>query len=111
MKEIKAYVQRDRIADVIEALKECPAWGGERGDRRHSLAVCVVKSLLPLDSEQRHYSMDVGDEVLDEYKIELVCDDAEVDPLVDALVAAARTGRSVGGWVTVTDLARAVPIH
>ena len=31
MKEIKAYVHRSRVADVIAALKECPAWGGERG--------------------------------------------------------------------------------
>ena len=31
MKEIKAYVHRSRIADVIAALKDSPAWGGVRG--------------------------------------------------------------------------------
>lgn len=112
MKEIKAYVHKSRIADVITALKTSPAWGGESGDKRHNLAVYVVKgTLLPLDSDERHYSMDLGDEVVNEYKLDLLCEDSEVDALVDAMVGAARTGQAVAGWVTVTDLARAVPIH
>lgn len=112
MKEIKAYVHKTRIADVIAALKASPAWGGERGNRRHNFAAYVVKgSLLPLDSDERHYSMDLGDEVVNEYKLELLCDDGEVDALVDALVVAARTGQAVAGWVTVNDLSRAVPIR
>jgi len=111
MKEIKAYVHHDRIADVIAALKNCPVWGGGPGDRRHNLAVFVIKSPLPHDSDGRHFSMDIGDEVVNEYKLELICEDAEVAPLVDAIVAAARTGRPVAGWVTVSDLLRAAPIH
>ncbi len=112
MKEIKAYVHQSRIADVIAALKSSPVWGGERGDRRHNLAVYVVKgSLLPLDSSERRYAMDLGDEVVNEYKLELLCEDGEADVLVDALVAAARTGQSVAGWITVSDVARAVSIR
>ncbi len=72
----------------------------------------IVKgSLLPLDSSERHYAMDLGDEVVNEYKLELLCEDAETDVLVDALVAAARTGQSVAGWITVSDVARAVSIR
>ena len=112
MKEIKAYVHRDRIADVIAAVKDCPAWGGTRGVRRHNLAAYVVKgSLVPLDSNERHFVMDLGDEVINEYKLELLCEDDEADAIVDALVAAARTGQTVAGWVTVSDLSRAVAIH
>jgi nitrogen regulatory protein P-II 1 len=112
MKVINAYVHRSRIADVIAALKASPAWGGVHGDRRHNLAMVVVKgSLRPLDEEERHYSMDLGDEVVNEYKLELLCEDDEVDALVDALVAAARTGQTVAGWVTVSDLSRAISIH
>jgi len=112
MKEIKAYVHQSRIADVIAALKSSPAWGGERGDRQHNLAVYVVKgSLLPLDSSERRYAVDLGDEVVNEYKLELLCEDGEADVLVDALVAAARTGQSVAGWITVSDVARAVSIR
>ena len=112
MKEIKAYVHRNRIADVIAALKDSPAWGGERGGRRHNLAVYIVKgSLLPLDSDEQHYSMDLGDEVVNEYKLELLCEDSEVEPLKAAITAAARTGQAVAGWITVIDVFSATPIH
>ena len=79
MKEIKAYVHRSRVADVIAALKDCPAWGGERGGRRHNLAMYLVKGTL-------------------------------VDQLVAALQSSAHTGQPVAGWITVTDLARVIPI-
>jgi len=39
--------------------------------------------------------VDLGDEVVNEYKLELRCEDGEADVLVDALIAAARTGQSV----------------
>ncbi|MDP2371586.1 P-II family nitrogen regulator [Rhodoferax sp.] len=112
MKEIKAYVHRSRVADVIAALKDCPAWGGARGVRRHNLAMYVVKgTLLPLDSAEQHYSLDLGDEVVNEYKLELLCEDMEVDQIVAVLQSAARTGQAVAGWITVTDLISVMPIH
>jgi len=112
MKEIKAYVHRSRIADVIAALKDSPAWGGERGGRRHNLAVYIVKgSLLSLDSDEKHYSIDLGDEVINEYKLELLCEDGEVEALSSALMTAARTGQAVAGWITVIDVVSATPIH
>jgi len=112
MKEVKAYVHRSRIADVIAALKACPAWSAARSDRRHNLAVYVVKgSLMPLDSDEKHYSMDLGDEVVNEYKLELLCEDSEVDEIVAALHGAARTGQLVAGWITVTNIALAIPVH
>ena len=112
MKEIKAYVHRSRIADVIAALKDSPAWGGQRGGRRHNLAVYIVKgSLLPLDSDEQHYSMDLGDEVVNEYKLEVLCEDGEVEPLMAAITEAARTGQAIAGWITVIDVVSATPIH
>lgn len=112
MKEIKAYVHRSRIADVIAALKDSPAWGGVRGGRRHNLAVYIVKgSLVPLDSDEQHYSMDLGDEVVNEYKLELLCEDSEVEALAAALTAAARTGQAIAGWITVIDVVSATPFH
>ena len=83
MKEIKAYVHSSRVAGVIAALKNSSAWGGERTGRRHNLAVYVVKgSIMPLDSGEQHYAMDLGDEVVNEYKLELLCEDGEVDEIV-----------------------------
>ena len=112
MKEIKAYVHASRIADVIAALKDSPAWGSARGGRRHNLAVYVVKgSLLPLDTDEQHYSMDLGDEVVNEYKLELLCEDTEVDEIVAAVQSAARTGQPVAGWITVTEVSQAIAIR
>jgi nitrogen regulatory protein P-II 1 len=112
MKEIKAYVHRSRVADVIAALKDCPAWGSERGSRRHNLAIYVVKgSLMPVNTDEQHYSVDLGDEVINEYKLEMLCEDGEVDEILTVIIAAARTGQTVAGWITVSDVARAIPIH
>ncbi len=112
MKEVKAYVHRSRIADVIEALKECPAWGGARTGHRHNLAVYVVKgSLLAVNSDEQHYSIDLGAEVVNEYKLELLCADTEVDEIVAALATAAHTGQAIAGWITVSEVSQAFPIH
>jgi nitrogen regulatory protein P-II 1 len=112
MKEIKAYVHKSRIGDVIAALKASPAWGGAAGNARHNLAIYVVKgSLLPQDSDEQHYSLDLGDEVVNEYKIELLCPDDEVAAFVVTIKQAARTGQAVAGWLSVVDLAAAEPIR
>lgn len=112
MKEIKAYVHQNRVADVVAALKDSPAWGGVRGDRRHNLALYVVKGfLVPLEGGEAKFSLDLGDEVVNEYKLEVLCEDAEVDALVSAITTAARTGQAIAGWITVADLVQAVPIH
>ena len=112
MKEIKAYIHRSRAADVIAALKECKAWGDTRAGRRHNLAVYVVKgSLMPLDGGEQRYSIELGDEVVNEYKLEMLCEDDEVEEIVAALASSARTGQSVAGWITVSDVSSVVRIH
>jgi nitrogen regulatory protein P-II 1 len=111
MKEIKAYVHRNRVADVIAAVKASSVWTSSAQARGHNLTVYMVKgSLLPLADGERRYSLDLGDEVVNEYKLELLCEDAEVDELVGAICAAAHTGQHQAGWVTVTTLAQAIAI-
>lgn len=111
MKEVKAYVHRNRVGDVIAALKDSPAWAGKRG-RGHNLSVYLVKgSLAPLGADEQHYSMDLGDEVLDEYKLELLCEDGEVEQIVAVIADAAKTGQANAGWITVSEVDRAIPIH
>ena len=44
MKEIKAYVHRSRIADVIAAVKATATWGLALRARGHNLAVYLVKA-------------------------------------------------------------------
>ena len=112
MKEIKAYIHQSRAAEVIAALKESRAWGDARAGRRHNLAVYVVKgSLMPLEGGEARYSTELGDEVVNEYKLEMLCEDSEVDEIVAALSQAARTGQSLAGWITVSEVVKVVPIH
>lgn len=111
MKEIKAYVHANRVAAVIQALKESEAFGGDDGACRHNLTAYVVKgSLLALDASERHYSMALGDEVINEYKLELLCEDTHVEALVAVIRQAAHTGSRQAGWIYVVDIASAVRI-
>lgn len=112
MKEIKAYVHRSRIADVMQALKESNPFKGREGAHRHNLTAYVVKgSLKALDQQEQHYSLDLGDAVIDEYKLEFVCDDADVAELVDLIKTTARTGGGCCGWVYVLDVLTAERIE
>ena len=111
MREIKAYVHAHRVGHVIAALKDSPLWGGEHGAQQHHLAVYVVKgSLVPVDNRERQYSVDLGDVVVNEYKLELLCDDAHVAELADVIRSAARTGQANAGWVYVTEVTQAIAI-
>lgn len=111
MKEIKAYLHSNRVAAVIAALKNSGAWGTDATGRRHNLTLYVVKgSLLPLDEAERRYSVALGDEVVDEYKLELHCDDVQVDEFVEIIANSGRTGSTGAGWIYVMDVqsARAI---
>ena len=111
MKEIKAYVHANRIGEVIAALKASAAWGAA-DDGRHNLTVYVVKgSLVPIDARERHFSVELGDEVVNEYKLELLCDEPHVDELVQIIRRVGRTGQPSAGWVYVTELQQALPIE
>ena len=110
MKEIKAYIHRNRIAEVIGALKSSEAWTAVGGGE-HNLAVYMVKgSLVPLDDTERRFSVELGDEIINEYKLELYCSEEHVDELVKIIVDAARTGRARSGWVYVMDVVSATPV-
>ena len=111
MKELKAYVQKERVADVIDALKNSAVWGGVGGDAAHNLAVYLVRGLVAAGADQqRRYSTELGDEVVNEFKLELICADSEVAEIVRVIGAAARTGDANAGWITVGDLEQAVRI-
>jgi nitrogen regulatory protein P-II 1 len=110
MKEIKAYIHSNRIAEVISALKTSVAWSAV-GSGEHNLTVYMVKgSLVPLDEGEHRYSVDLSDEVINEYKLELHCSDDHVDDLVKIIVASGRTGQANSGWVYVMDVVKALPV-
>lgn len=108
MKAIKAYVHRSRVSDVIEALKASASWACSQ----HNLTLYLVKgSLRPLDEAERQYSVDLGEEVVNEYKLELHCDDEHVAELVTVIRKIAATGQPNAGWIYVSDILQATPIH
>ena len=112
MKEIKAYVHTHRVAAVIAALKSSGTWGGEAGGRKHNLTLYVVKgSLQPLDEAERHYSIALGDEVINEYKLELHCEDDQVEEFCNIIAAAGHTGQPGAGWIYVVDVRASIAIE
>ena len=48
--------------------------------------------------------------MVNEYKLELLCEDTEVEELVQAICRAAHTGLAHSGLVTVTTLDQAISI-
>ena len=107
MKEIRAYVHRNRIADVVQALKDSEPFAGRDGASQHNLTAWQVKgSLAVLNEHDRCYSLELGDSVIDMYKLEFVCRDEDVDALVAVIKETAHTGRGNSGWVYVADVLR-----
>ena len=105
MKEIKAYIHNHRIADVIRALKE----SGQCGC---NLAVVPAQGLLKaMDDREQHYSIELAEAVTNESKLELICEDHQMDALVDIIKRAARTGQAEAGWIYVSDIVAAIPIR
>ncbi len=113
MKEIKAYVHRHCVADVIEAIKTTKAWTiHQGGSGQHHLAVMSVQGTLqPLDNAERHYPINLGMEVVHEFLLALHCDDECVDELVDAIRASGKTGQRNAGWIFVTNVVTAQEIQ
>ncbi|HEB67754.1 MAG TPA: P-II family nitrogen regulator [Gammaproteobacteria bacterium] len=103
MKEIKAYIHRNRIADVVHAL-EAAGFG--------NLAVIDVKGMLrALDPKEQDYSAEIGEKVISEVKLEMVCQDEDrLAEAVRLIREHGRTGQRVAGWIYITEIAEAIPI-
>ncbi len=102
MKEIKAFIHRNRIANVIHALKEA---GFQR------LSVSSVEGMLKaLDNKEQDYSVALGEAVISEMKLELVCEATRLDQAIRLIQEEAKTGQNDAGWIYVTDIVQAVKI-
>lgn len=111
MKEIKAYVHRNRIADVISAVEGSGLIETTQAHGARNINLTSVHSLLkPIDNVEQHYSVELGEAVIAEVRLELICEDSQVDPLVELIERTARTGQAVAGWIVVTDVVKATPI-
>jgi len=103
MKEIKAFIHRNRIADVVRSL-------GEAG--YHNLSVIDVKGMLKaLGSKEQDYSIELGDAVITEVKLELVCEDENrTAEAVRIIQEQGRTGQPEAGWIYISEIQAALPI-
>ena len=102
MKEIKAFIHRNRIADIVHALK---------GAGFQNISVIDVKGVLKaLDSREQEYSIEVGEKVITEAKLELVCEDERTAEAVALIRHHARTGQSDAGCVYVSNVTESYPI-
>ncbi len=102
MKEIKAFIHRNRIADVIHALK---------AEGFRNISVIDVKGMIKaLDAQEQEYSIELGAKVITEVKLELVCAPDELERAIAVIRANAETGQPDAGWIYVSSLDAAYPI-
>jgi nitrogen regulatory protein P-II 1 len=103
VREIKAYVHRNRIGDVVDALYTA-------GFR--NLTVIDVEGLLKaLDSREQRYSVEIGRKVVTEVKLELVCENENKTAQAVSLIREhAKTGQSSAGWIYITEIKSTIEI-
>lgn len=95
MKEIKAFVHRGRAADIVHGLLGA-------GFDQISL-VDVKGTLRAITPQETEYSVEYGESVVTEVKIEIVCADTEVDKVLGILRTEGRSAHA-SGWVYVSDI-------
>lgn len=107
MREIKAFIHAHRVSDVLQALKEVDMNGAQISN----FAVFPVQALLhSTELKKARYSVDFGETVINEFKIELLCPDEAVTALVEVIQRVGHTGDHEEGWIIVTDILSAIPI-
>ena len=111
MKEIKAFVHKNRISSVIEAIRAAYVLPDGHSDAPCNINVATVQSLLKaVDTKEQRYSMDLAEPIIEECKLEFLCEDDDVDRLVEVIATAGRTGQAEAGWVLVTRIESAIKI-
>ncbi len=101
--EIKAYVHRNRIADVVNALYNAGF---------KNLTVIDVEGMLKaLNSNEQRYSVEIGQKVVTEVKLELVCEtENRTAEAVSLIREHAKTGQPSAGWIYLTEIQSAIEI-
>ena len=102
MKQINAYIHHVRTAQVVKALADI----GQR-----NLALLDVKGTLkPLSDDERYYSAEGAGLLIGEIRVELVCEDGDVDAVTTLIRTHGRIGPQVCGWIYVSAIEQALPV-
>ena len=103
MKEIKAYIRPEMIDRVISELEAA----GVKG-----MTVIDVSSLGGwTDPEKSKLSIEYCEKYCSSVKIELVCEDNEVEKFIDVILEKAHTGRKGDGKIFVSDITDSISIR
>lgn len=103
MKKIEAIIKPFKLDEVKESLQEIGIQG---------LSVIEAKGF---GRQKGHTELYRGAEYVVDFlpkvKIELVVSDEQVDQVIEAIVAAAKTGKIGDGKIFVSDISRAIRIR
>lgn len=103
MKQIKAFVHRNRVGDIVHALE---AVGFTR------LSLFDVKGMLrALSAREQEYSVELGEKMINEVQMELFCEDGQVAQAVDIFKKMAATGRPDAGWIYVSAVEQSICVN
>lgn len=106
MKEIKAYLHRHRVIDVVHALKRA----GFHSENCKLSMIDVKGTVQAQDNHEGEYSMELGERIVTEVKLELVCEEERINDAVRIIRDNARTGKPIAGWIFISEIAQAFPI-
>ncbi|MFQ5585355.1 MAG: P-II family nitrogen regulator [Thermodesulfobacteriota bacterium] len=103
MKEIKAYMRLKKVEEVIHTLEDAGVPG---------FTVIEVKGLGKASvPEQEQYSIEFAEMVSTIAKLEVVCNDEDVERLVNVIRETAYTGHRGDGMIFVSGIDNAVKIR
>lgn len=103
MKEIKAYIRPGMIDRVISALEQA----GVKG-----MTVIDVSTLGGwADPEHTQLSIEYCEKYCSSVKIELVCEDDELEKFVGVILEKAHTGRKGDGKIFISDITDSISIR
>ena len=103
MREIKAYLRKERVDAVVHALRSAGVT---------HMTVNHVRSLgSGVDPKHFGISFETGTTYTEKAKLEFVCSEPDVDDLIRLIQANGRTGESGDGIIFVSPVDRAVKIR
>src|SRR3990172_3743682 len=103
MKLVEAYIQPFMLTRVLHELRDVHV---------HGLTVMDVRGFgREKDESYPHDSADYAVDFTPKVKLELLCQDGQVEALVEAILTGAHSGRKGDGKVFVTNVERVVSVR
>ncbi len=103
MKEIKAYIRKEKADIVIRKLELAGVTG---------MTVLDAAALSKwADSESFSYSIDLVQKYSTVVKIELICDKNQADQIIEVIEKYGHTGKQGDGWIFVSNIEKSVRIR